>query len=82
MIDGEVTSYFEWIGAGSYRVDERSGSMHGKKVSGEGSAISAATARTFICALDFHPGCEQELAGVEARLTVQTLDGAQGHGAR
>ena len=30
-IDGEVTSYFEWLGAGFYRVDERSGSMHGKK---------------------------------------------------
>jgi alpha-amylase/alpha-mannosidase (GH57 family) len=29
-IDGEVSSYFEWIGAGSYRVDARSGSMHGK----------------------------------------------------
>src|SRR5581483_3172218 len=31
VVDGEVTSYFEWIGAGAYRVDERSGSMHGKK---------------------------------------------------
>ena len=31
VIDGEVTSYFEWMGAGVYRVDERSGSMHGKK---------------------------------------------------
>jgi len=27
VIDGEVTSYFEWLGAGLYRVDERSGSM-------------------------------------------------------
>src|SRR5260370_15535942 len=31
-IDGEVTSYFEWLSAGEYHVDERSGSMHGKKV--------------------------------------------------
>jgi alpha-amylase/alpha-mannosidase (GH57 family) len=31
IIDGEATSYFEWIGAGIYRVDERSGSMHGKR---------------------------------------------------
>ena len=29
-IDGRVTSYFEWLGAGLYRADERSGSMHGK----------------------------------------------------
>ncbi len=28
-IDGEVTSYFEWLGAGRYRPDTRSGSMHG-----------------------------------------------------
>ncbi len=29
-IDGEVTSYYEWMGAGHYRVDVRSGSMHGR----------------------------------------------------
>jgi alpha-amylase/alpha-mannosidase (GH57 family) len=30
-IDGEVSSYFEWLGAGVYRVDARSGAMHGKR---------------------------------------------------
>ncbi len=30
-IDGEVTSYFEWLGAGMYRVDNRSGAMHGQR---------------------------------------------------
>ena len=30
VIDGEVTSYFEWMGAGRYRVDIRSGAMHGQ----------------------------------------------------
>jgi alpha-amylase/alpha-mannosidase (GH57 family) len=29
IIDGEVTSYFEWMGAGRYRTDNRSGAMHG-----------------------------------------------------
>ncbi|MGH9557924.1 MAG: glycoside hydrolase family 57 protein [Bryobacteraceae bacterium] len=29
VIDGEVTSYFEWLGAGRYRPDPRSGAMHG-----------------------------------------------------
>ena len=29
LIDGRVTSYFEWLGAGRYRPDPRSGSMHG-----------------------------------------------------
>ena len=31
VIDGEVTSYFEWMGAGHYRPDRRSGSMHGDR---------------------------------------------------
>jgi alpha-amylase/alpha-mannosidase (GH57 family) len=30
-IDGEVSSYFEWLGAGLYRVDARSGAMHGQR---------------------------------------------------
>jgi alpha-amylase/alpha-mannosidase (GH57 family) len=30
-INGTVDSYFEWMGAGIYRVDRRSGSMHGKR---------------------------------------------------
>jgi hypothetical protein len=33
VIDGEVTSYFEWMGAGHYSVDTRSGSMHGERAS-------------------------------------------------
>jgi alpha-amylase/alpha-mannosidase (GH57 family) len=28
VIDGQVTSYFEWMGAGRYRPDHRSGAMH------------------------------------------------------
>ena len=30
-VDGAVTSYFEWLGAGIYRVNGRGGSMHGKR---------------------------------------------------
>ncbi len=29
IVDGEVTSAFEWMGAGRYRPDPRSGAMHG-----------------------------------------------------
>ena len=29
VLDGEVTSYFEWLGAGLYEVDSRHGAMHG-----------------------------------------------------
>jgi len=29
VLDGEVTSHFEWLGAGRYRPEPRSGAMHG-----------------------------------------------------
>ena len=31
LIDGEVSSYFEWMGSGSYSIDQRSGAMHGQR---------------------------------------------------
>lgn len=30
-IDGAVSSYFEWLGAGLYRLDQRSGAMHSQR---------------------------------------------------
>jgi hypothetical protein len=35
VLDGEVTSYFEWAGAGRFRPDLRSGAMHGKPLARE-----------------------------------------------
>jgi len=74
VIDGEVTSYFEWIGAGSYRVDERSGSMHGKKVLVK-EVFFGSDGKHLFLRLDFHPGHERELACAEVRLVVQPADG-------
>jgi alpha-amylase/alpha-mannosidase (GH57 family) len=74
VMDGEVTSYFEWIGAGSYRVDERSGSMHGKKVVVKEVYYGSDGNHLFL-RLDFHPGREQDLSGAEARFVVQPVDG-------
>ena len=31
IIDGQISSFFEWLGAGHFRVDERSGAMHGQR---------------------------------------------------
>ena len=31
VVDGVVSSYFEWLGAGIYAVDQRDGAMHGKR---------------------------------------------------
>jgi alpha-amylase/alpha-mannosidase (GH57 family) len=75
-IDGEATSYFEWLGAGVYRVDERSGSMHGKKFLVKEAQFGSDGAN-FYLRVDFHSGYAQELAGMEARVTVQPLDSAQ-----
>ncbi|HEY2013943.1 MAG TPA: glycoside hydrolase family 57 protein [Bryobacteraceae bacterium] len=76
-IDGEVTSYFEWMGAGAYHVDERSGSMHGKKFLVKEVQFGS-DGVNFYLRVDFHPGYEQELSGMEAQLTVQSLDGVRG----
>ena len=75
VIDGLVTSYFEWIGAGTYHVDERSGSMHGKKFLVK-EAHFGSDGANFYLRVDFHPGHEQELNTMEAKLTVQPLDDA------
>jgi alpha-amylase/alpha-mannosidase (GH57 family) len=75
VIDGEVTSYFEWIGAGAYRVDERSGSMHGKKFVIEEVQFGSDGMSLYLRA-DFHSGYEQELPEMEVRLTLEPLSGA------
>ena len=76
VIDGEVTSYFEWMGAGLYRVDERSGSMHGKKFVVK-EAYFGSDGANFFLRVDFHSAYLAELSSMEARLTAQSLDGAQ-----
>ena len=79
VIDGEVTSYFEWIGAGAYRVDERSGSMHGKKFVIR-EVFFGSDGASFYVRADFHPGYEGELSSMEARLNLQALaDGRSNH---
>jgi hypothetical protein len=74
-IDGEVTSYFEWLGAGQYQVDERSGSMHGKKFL-VSQVLFGSDGESLFVRVDFRPGAEVGLTGMEARITVQSLDNA------
>jgi hypothetical protein len=76
VIDGLVTSYFEWMGAGMYTVDGRSGSMHGKKFLIKEVQFGS-DGVNFYLRVDFHPGYEAELAGMEARLTAESPDGKQ-----
>jgi alpha-amylase/alpha-mannosidase (GH57 family) len=74
-IDGEVATYFEWMGAGIYRVDKRSGSMHGRKPFVDEIQFGSDGVNFYLRA-DFHAGLELELSGRELRLTVQSLDGS------
>jgi alpha-amylase/alpha-mannosidase (GH57 family) len=74
VIDGEVTSYFEWLGAGLYRVDDRSGSMHGKKFLVQEVQYGADSANLYL-RVDFHAGTEQAVSDMEARLTLRPEGG-------
>jgi alpha-amylase/alpha-mannosidase (GH57 family) len=75
FIDGEVTSYFEWLGAGLYRADDRSGSMHGKKFLVREVYYGADGANLYL-RVDFHQGSEQAISEMEARLSVAPGNGA------
>jgi alpha-amylase/alpha-mannosidase (GH57 family) len=74
VIDGEVTSFFEWLGAGVCRVDERSGAMHGATVVARELQYGTDGA-SFFLRLDFQPGTESEIPAMEVRITLQPLDG-------
>ncbi len=69
-IDGVVSSYFEWMGAGVYRVDARSGSMHGKRFLVRELHYGADAQKLYFRA-DFHDGTEDLLASLDARLTMR-----------
>jgi len=69
MIDGEVTSFFEWLGAGVYRVDGRSGAMHGQRhlvrelhYGSDGTSL--------YLRLDFETMSPEAVEGIEARIRL------------
>jgi len=74
VIDGEVTSYFEWLGAAAYRVDDRSGSMHAGKAP-VAELHFGSEGRNFYLRIDFRGGIEPGLASLEARINLQPLAG-------
>jgi alpha-amylase/alpha-mannosidase (GH57 family) len=76
-IDGKVTSYFEWLGAGLYRLDGRSGSMHGKRSPVREVQYGMHGERLFL-RIDFQESKEETLSGVEIRLKIQGPAGESG----
>ena len=71
-IDGEVTSFFEWLGAGVYRVDARTGAMHGQRRFLRELHYGSDGDNLFL-RLDFESARAEALAGVEVRVTAAPL---------
>jgi hypothetical protein len=73
VLDGQVTSYFEWLWAGSYRVDGRSGSMHGRRFLVKEllyGTSAAETDPTLYLRLDFLEAEIPNMPGTEVRFQV------------
>jgi alpha-amylase/alpha-mannosidase (GH57 family) len=69
-IDGLTTSYFEWLGAGIYRVDARSGAMHGKRFLIHELSYGSDGQNLYV-RIDFEAAAVAALSGVDAHFTVQ-----------
>jgi hypothetical protein len=76
-IDGVVTSYFEWMGAGIYRIDTRSGAMHSRRPLIQDLRYGT-DGRYIYLRLDFtQPVLDRE--EIEFRLSLRNSTGARFH---
>ena len=78
VIDGEVSSYFEWMGSGLYRPDERQGAMHGRKIHLREVRYGSDLESLFV-RLDFHQSQPGAMAGKEVRCTLDMPAAGKGH---
>ncbi len=69
LVDGRVTNYFEWIGAGIYVPDIRSGSMHGGQNYVEALYYGYCETALYL-RLDFRPSFGEERSTFEIRVNV------------
>ena len=70
-IDGIVSSYFEWLGSGNYRLEERSGAMHSQRNMIQSLSYGTDGQHLFL-RLDFH-----ELpvaASIELHLKTESVE--------
>ena len=66
-LDGLVSSYFEWMGAGIYSPDQRTSAMHGKRFYLR-EMYYGLDAQNFYLRLDFTPEGLRAIAGAEVRV--------------
>jgi alpha-amylase/alpha-mannosidase (GH57 family) len=69
VIDGEATSFFEWLGAGVYRVDGRSGAMHGSAALVRELHYGCDEANLYV-RLDFEPEAVRSHPALEVRISA------------
>ncbi|MBI4164988.1 MAG: glycoside hydrolase [Acidobacteria bacterium] len=69
QIDGRVTNYFEWLGAGVYSPDYRSGSMHGGAECVEAMYFGTGKHDVYL-RVDFRAGILEEYSQLEIRVNV------------
>jgi len=74
VIDGEISSYFEWLGAGLYRPDLRHGTMHGGIQRLTELRYGSDGERLFL-RLDVDQSSPRAMAGSEVRLLLKTSRG-------
>ena len=75
-INGMVDSYFEWLGAGVFRVDHRSGSMHGKRALVKEVLYGSDETSVFL-RVDFAEE-KKALDGLEIEVEMRATDGQPG----
>ncbi|WP_321473426.1 glycoside hydrolase family 57 protein [uncultured Paludibaculum sp.] len=92
-IDGEITSYFEWMGSGIYSPDQRQGAMHGRDYAVREVRYGSDGHKLFV-RVDLEQPKPGALAGTEVRVIVKSVrhetelhatllaDGAKGKVAR
>jgi hypothetical protein len=78
LIDGRVTNYFEWLGAGVYSPDYRSGSMHGGAECVEALFFSAGKQALYL-RVDLRAGILDEYPELEIRVNINGASRARLH---
>ena len=78
VIDGCVSSYFEWMGAGMYRVEARSGSMHGKRFLIRELRYGTGDDELYL-RVDFHEGNEDLLSSLDGRINIGSPEADASH---
>jgi len=73
VLDGEVTSYFEWLGSGLYSLEQRQGAMHGRRFVVKELRYGSDGTDLFL-RIDFQTN--GTLDGLEIHVTAAASDGA------